>query len=150
MIRPLLLIIIVFSIVTSCNREKLPGCSLKGIVNGSDPRLHITNLSADTLTLIWELNTSDTTLYAYMSPPYFGVESYVIDPGERQKWPHRDCWDYAFERSPVGKLNFYLFDLPTLRSTSWEEIVSEKKYLKLYTFTLQEIKDINWQIVYEP
>ena len=36
MIRPLLLIIIVFSIVTRCNREKLPGCFISGI-NGYDP-----------------------------------------------------------------------------------------------------------------
>ena len=143
-----LIFLLVYSLV-SCFRKEYPECPIS-TRGGYDDRLHIVNKSTDTVTIACQLEYPDTTLDSFMGPPYSGIPSSVIEPGENQAWNAGQCWESILSQATSGIAQVFLFDVHILRTKDWRKIKEEKKYLKRYQFSLEEIKAQNWQIVYEP
>lgn len=126
-----------------CRESEISGCPAYGY----DKRLKIWNMSMDTLTM--HVNFQDSTLSIYNGRPYFELPDFFIEPSANKPLLQKNCWEYGFRRGD-GILYIYLFDVTMLRSKDWEQIVADQNYLKRYKFTLQELKGMNWQIVYQP
>lgn len=47
-----------------------------------------------------------------------------------------------------SKLYIWLFDREVIDNTPWEEVVENEMYLIRYELTLDELKAMNWELVY--
>lgn len=149
MYRYIFLWIVLSVAVISCYKPPYADCSVR-VRNGYDKRLHIINRSSDSLTLKFEDTYPDTILNSVAGEPYFGIPEYIVFPGEDKVWLHRGCWEEYFERNQYGIIQMFVFDIRVLRSSDWSTVQAEKRYLKRYQFSLDEIKVMNWEIVYDP
>jgi S-adenosylmethionine/arginine decarboxylase-like enzyme len=63
----------------------------------------------------------------------------------------QQCKYYAqqFEGNYNKKIWILIYKQSTLDTHSWEEIQTENLYDKRYSFTLEELKAMNWTIVYD-
>ena len=50
------------------------------------------------------------------------------------------------EHDKRGKYMLYVFDIDSLKSKSWKEIIRNKVYKKEFKFDLDTMKKLNWKI----
>ncbi|MBD1399017.1 hypothetical protein H9Q13_17745 [Pontibacter sp. JH31] len=59
-------------------------------------------------------------------------------------------WTYFINReSSDSTLYVFFFNAMDLVDTPWEELRSEKKYIELHSFTVEELEKNNWKVVLE-
>ena len=58
-----------------------------------------------------------------------------------------NIYQYHIEKNQ--KLYLFIFKKSTFDSHSWEEIQEQNLYDKRYSFTLDELKAMNWELVYD-
>ena len=58
-----------------------------------------------------------------------------------------NIYQYHFETNQ--KLYLFIFKQSTIDNHSWEEIQEQNLYDKRYSFTLDELNAINWELVYD-
>ena len=58
-----------------------------------------------------------------------------------------NIYQYHFEKNQ--KLYLFIFKQSTIDNHSWEEIQEQNLYDKRYSFTLDELNAINWELVYD-
>lgn len=58
-----------------------------------------------------------------------------------------NLYQYHFEKNQ--RLYLFIFKQSTLDNHSWEEIQDQNLYDKRYSFTLDELNSMNWEIVYD-
>lgn len=143
-----LLISVYLCLFISCYKPPYPDCPIK-TRSGYDNRLRIINNSTDSVVLTYQFSYPDTTLYEINEPRYFDP-NYLIAGNEDKTLRRSGCWEDVFLRNEAGVVQIFLFDMRVLRSVDWSVIQSEKRYLKRFLFTLEEIKAQNWQLVYTP
>ncbi len=56
-------------------------------------------------------------------------------------------YEYYFENNK--KLYVFIYKQSTLDNYTWEEIQEQNLYDKRYSFTLDELKAMNWELVYD-
>ena len=65
----------------------------------------------------------------------------------------KDAWHDYIEKSKTKKVFIYLFETDTLKKydgiNSMDDMVNQHKYLKLFSYSEQELDRINWQIKYQ-
>ncbi|MEP7093386.1 MAG: hypothetical protein ABI793_04945 [Flavobacterium sp.] len=76
---------------------------------------------------------------------------FKIVPGASKYDPfgrHRGCYEDLFAENN-NKLYYLIFDEEVLKSEPWDSIVKYDKVLKRYSFTVEEMNDVNWKIIYD-
>lgn len=61
---------------------------------------------------------------------------------------HRGCYEDLFAENN-DKLYYLIFDEQVLLNNTWEDIVENDMVLKRFSFTLKEMQDANWTIIYD-
>jgi hypothetical protein len=57
--------------------------------------------------------------------------------------------NYLGAHSDGSKFYIWLFDREVINNTPWEEVVENERYLIRYELTLQKIKALNWEVIYD-
>lgn len=57
-------------------------------------------------------------------------------------------WESIANESEEGKVYFFFFLKDTLIQYSWEEIVKGNKYAGKASYSIQDLKNMNWEIIY--
>jgi hypothetical protein len=73
----------------------------------------------------------------------------IVKSGEldnRRALSGRDCLEYDF----FFPSYIYVFNADLLAYKSWDEIVQNKLYLKLYVLHLEDLQRLDWKITYPP
>ncbi|MEN2399091.1 hypothetical protein GKZ90_0004850 [Flavobacterium sp. MC2016-06] len=60
----------------------------------------------------------------------------------------RGCYEDLFTENN-NKLYYLLYDEQVLLNEPWDSIVKYDKVLKRFSFTLKEMQDANWEIIYD-
>jgi hypothetical protein len=62
----------------------------------------------------------------------------------------RDCWEsfLTSDDKIMDTLMIFVFDAKIYEDTSWDTIVSNYMILKRYDFSLKDLEDRNWIIIY--
>jgi len=58
-----------------------------------------------------------------------------------------NIYQYHFEKNE--RLYIFLFKESTINDQSWEEIKEQNLYDKRYSFTIDELNAMNWELVYD-
>lgn len=77
----------------------------------------------------------------------FSYPTSLILSKEFQVYP--DNWISSFNKIPDSKIMIFLFSKDTFDMVPWETIRSEYKVLRRYDLGLEELRAIDWTIVYE-
>lgn len=87
-----------------------------------------------------EFSTTDVTLNDISKSR---LDNQMLFVGEEQKWL---LYEDLFANN--SKMYIYFFKKSTLDQYSWEEIKQNNLYSKRYTYTLSELKAIQWRIIF--
>ncbi|MEP7093384.1 MAG: hypothetical protein ABI793_04935 [Flavobacterium sp.] len=60
----------------------------------------------------------------------------------------RGCYEDLFAENN-NKLYYLIFDEQVLKSEPWDSIVKYDKVLKRYSFSVEQMNDVNWKIIYD-
>ena len=133
---------------------------------GMDCKLRVKNHTEDTLRFM-HINMDLQSIYidikergrfdnSKFQPLTYKNYTYKINPNQRTgdcmfggfRIGHQegDIWKRYIERVEDKKLRFFVFDMKTLRSESWEAVLREEKYVKKKVLSLDDIEDRNWVI----
>ena len=136
--------------ICACNR-KYPDCKT-WLLKKVDDRLTIVNSTADKITFSLSYEYPQDTL---MLESYVPNESQVaanpgnnVSPASSKKYQIRSCWESTFEnRIASGKLRIMIFNVDTIKAYTAKEIIIKGLY-KSFLYTLDDLKELNWQAVY--
>jgi hypothetical protein len=80
---------------------------------------------------------------------YFGDQHDFLSPNSRRKISLNYKWETYFDKALEKKIRLFIYDRDTISKYAWKKICQQKKYLKKYELTLDDVKKMNWTIVYE-
>lgn len=148
---PLLIFILYILPASSCVRDagECPATWFRKV----DDRLTIINETSENITVMCSGDYPDDTLALdrYM-PDEQRVNANDADnvgPNSREKIQIRSCWESRFENFiPSGKLHILIFNIDTIKAVPASEIISRKLYTS-YLFTLEDLRAMNWHVVYQ-
>ncbi|MGG7035115.1 MAG: hypothetical protein ACI7YS_07975 [Flavobacterium sp.] len=60
-----------------------------------------------------------------------------------------ECFEYTFPRLESGLMMVFVFDGPTLEEKGWDYIKVNNLVLKRYDLTLEDLRNMNWTIIYD-
>ena len=78
-------------------------------------------------------------------------ESTIVfsDSSSKISMPGRNGWEeYINEDCSNQKLRIFLFDKELISTVPWERIYQEQKYTKKYELTVEELKQMSWEVNY--
>ncbi len=111
------------------------------------------NTTTDTLYVVSSYQYPDTSSFAGIPSPVLNPNFTRVLPNESNTqvlWS-RDCIELAFKSLiPSDTMMIYVFDAQTLDSVSWNDVIRDYKVLQRYDLSLQDIKDLRWNITYPP
>lgn len=141
------LVMTILLISATCNKDKC----VNNMLGEADYRLKIRNNSSRTITYEMQFNFPDTSLWYVQIHDLAANPTRVIKPGTVQTVQHLGhCWESAFaDEIPSGKLQLFLFDEQVIKNNPWETVRSNYMILKRLTYTLDELKSMDWQITYQ-
>lgn len=93
---------------------------------------------------------NDTICFKIDPSPALAPDFHKIEPGATNTGVlhSRDCWEYHFEYFPSKILMVFIFDAEVLESTPWDTVCANYMVLKRYDLTLNDLKNMNWEITY--
>ena len=142
----ILIFIVCFLQASSCRREK-GACSAN-----TDDRLTIVNHSTENITFQFSYYYPDDSLYLdKLTPNELTVNAnpaHNVAPNSSKKYRANDCWEYMFSTYvKSGKLRVLIFNTDSVKAHPPAEIISRGLYTS-YLYTLDELKALDWQVVY--
>jgi hypothetical protein len=149
------IILITISITLLACRTRKDGECPATFLNKSDDRLIFVNNSKETLFPAFSYDYPKDSNFLDLSVPSYSVidanPAEFIHPNTFIRYTSRSCWEGKFGNSifPSDTLRIMLFNIDSLKSYNYnrKEIIKNKRY-KNYLYTLQNLKDINWRVVY--
>jgi hypothetical protein len=57
-------------------------------------------------------------------------------------------WEVTIDNFKDKKLRIFVFEKKILENYTWNEIVHEKRFSAKYSYSVEELKKINWRIIY--
>lgn len=141
------LIVMILLISATCEKDKC----VNNMLGEADYRLKIHNNSSRTITYEMQFNFPDTSLWYVQMYDLEANPTRVIKPGAVQTVQLLGrCWESVFaDELPSGKLHLFLFDEQVIKNNTWETVRSNYMILKRLTYTLDELKSMDWQITYQ-
>jgi hypothetical protein len=135
---------------SSCRREH--GECPANFLNKNDDRLTIVNNSSAPLTynLGFDYPDDSLRLTSYVpSETSINVNpAYNVGPNSSKRFSAGSCWESRFRALiPSGKLRIMIFNIDSVKAYPAAEIISRGLY-KSYLYTLEELKALDWQVVY--
>jgi hypothetical protein len=131
-------------------RSEYPECPAK-FLNKTDDRLTIVNNSSERVTYTYSTNYPEDSVNLDRLIPNEQVVN--ANPG-RNIGPHssyriinRSCWESRFLSINSGILRVMVINMDSIKAYSATEIVQRKLY-KNYLYTLDELRAIDWKVVY--
>lgn len=104
------------------------------------------------------LNNSNKVIYFCVSmlpatnsnPTKSGDYFKIVPAGTKNDIFGRDkgCYEELFTENN-NKLYYLLFDEQVLLNNSWEDVVANDLVLKRYSFTVEQMQDANWTVIYD-
>ena len=104
------------------------------------------------------INNSNKVIYFYAGSlaktnynPTRSGDYFKIVPGGTKKdgfGRDRGCYEDLFSENN-DKLYYLIFDEQVLLNNTWEDIVENDMVSKRFSFTLKEMQDANWRIIYD-
>ena len=76
--------------------------------------------------------------------------SVTVQPGERYYFTSQVPYEEIFQQLPRDTMSFFFFDYEIFSSLDWEEIRDNRRFLKRYDFSLEDLKRLNWTVTYPP
>jgi hypothetical protein len=145
----LTLLVCVFQIL-SCGRQE--GECPAWLLNKTDDRLTFINNSSTTITYTFTYEYPNDSSHLEMVVPtalVVNANPYMnIPPNSRGKYTARGCWEGLFKNHILSDtLRILIFETDSLKLLAPSEIINRGLY-KSYLYTLQELKNNNWQVVY--
>jgi len=135
---------------TSCKRthEECPAT----FFNKIDDRLTIVNNTSATITFAFSNNYPDDSTRLDLFVPNEQVvnanPARNVGPTSSKKYSESGCWESRFSNHiPSGKLRILIFNTDSVKVYPAAEIISKGLY-KSYLYTLDELKALDWQVVY--
>lgn len=58
-------------------------------------------------------------------------------------------WEEYFKSLPDGKMRMFIISKDSVEKHKWYKIFKNQIYIKKFELTLQDLKDKNWEIVYD-
>ena len=100
---------------------------------------YIINKSNESIGYFWDVSDSVVTTGRFQFKPKWllGVDKKKKNGG------------YRSELEQGKRVNFIVFKETTLRQYSWEEMVENNIYDKLYILSLEELEAVDYTIVYD-
>jgi hypothetical protein len=148
-------ILFIFSIAcllqaSSCRRSK-DECPAT-FLNKSDDRLTIVNNSVENINFIFSYEYPDDSTYLHVFVPteqsMNANPAFNVGPNSSKKFTAGSCWESRFRQLiPSGKLRILIFNIDSVKVYPAAEIISRGLY-KSYLYTLDELKAVDWQVVY--
>lgn len=121
-------------------------CAACKDVSGYDTRLIIINNSDVNIFFSLGYTYPDTTIRDYN--PTASTATFEVKAKSSKHYSVICCWESLIEDLPADILMIFVFDADTLEQVPWEEIRSEYKILKRYDLSLQDLKNMDWMILY--
>lgn len=117
------------------------GCPIDfpGMREDYDMFFYIINKSNESIGYFWDVSDSVVTTGRFQFKPKWllGVDKKKKNGG------------YRSELEQGKRVNFIVFKETTLRQYSWEEMVENNIYDKLYILSLEELEAVDYTIVYD-
>jgi len=120
-----------------------------------DSSVSITNNSNDTLLYFYKIQKlGDSTLnfisgidkeYILSKDTLFRNQ-YILYPNETRKIIKHGKWINSQTKNDSIKINFYFFYYKTFKNFEMDEILSNRMYFKLNSYSIYDLKDINGKI----
>jgi hypothetical protein len=118
-----------------------------------DPPRHYTNVDV--------LNESEQDVYFYLAlgkgaypdtTLSFGRERVdgIKKPGRGGTYDFGPRHEEFFAALPKDTLSIYVFSVDTLAKYSWEQVQDDYNILARYDFSLQDMEDLDFDVVYPP
>ena len=94
----------------------------------------------------------DTTYLRYEFPnPALNPQLYKVKAGEKSSsalFYRNGCYEAHFKTLKSDTLMIYVFDAQILETTPWDTITAKYLVLKRYNLSLEDLKQMNWTIIY--
>ena len=146
-----IIIILLFSwicIANTCKKVDNANCHYSiDFSNNSEKKLHVRDAYHHPL---WHPEPFDIEKLSYTAHG----EIYIVNSGEQNNrsamWS-RDCHEKIFKRDTnYGTVFVYVFDAEVIENTSWEIVARDYLVLKRYDLTLEDLKNLEFEITYPP
>ena len=146
----ILTLIVCAFLVLSCGREE--GECPSWLLDKSDDRLTFVNNSSATITytFTYEYPNDSNRLEIFVpTAPFVNANPDMsISSNSHGKYTARGCWEGRFRNHiPSDTLRVLIFETDSLKLLSPSYIINKGLY-KSYLYTLDELKNNNWQVVY--
>ena len=132
-----IILIVVLAQIISCSGQSDENCHLKVKILNSSTKVIYFGGAGSTPGIGYNPLKSGT--YFKMTP-----DASYDDIFSR----HRGCYEDFFEESN-NKQYYLLYDEEILLNNTWEDIRANDMVLKRYSFTLEEMQEVNWTIIYD-
>lgn len=72
-----------------------------------------------------------------------------IEPNSLEELERYNGWKLNIERAKDKKIRFYIVEKDSVDKYGWKYINDNMVYNKKYLLTLKDLKNMNWEIIYE-
>ena len=136
--------------LVSCRPES--GECPANFFNKSDDRLRVVNNSPKAITYSFSYDYPlDSNFLHLFVPNQLVIDANPnenIPPYSSGRYTARGCWEGRFKHSiSSGILRIMIFDIDSIRTLPASEVIRRGLY-KNYLYTLDQLKAIDWQVVY--
>ena len=119
-----------------------------------DDRLIINNKSNDTIIFVTFPDTfiRYEKLYIDLNQLEYYVKEKVLPQKKRRSFNSEyNGWSKYIKWSTNKRLNLFIFTMDTIQKykNDWYSIVKNKRHVKSYHLTEEELDKMNWEVVYE-
>jgi hypothetical protein len=117
-------------------------------------RLSILNMSDKKISVLYSNRANGRLTENNIA--YFTSEENVIQPDSSFDITilgTKDPWHKYIDAGKTEKLFLYIFDIDSLKkfnnSYSMDDLINQKKYLKILSYSEKQLNEINWKIRYQ-
>ena len=96
----------------------------------------------------YDINFFDSRVYPDTSLPIDKPYYSFSRPNDYGYIDNHDEWETVFKDLPRDTLSIFILYADTVKTQNWSIIQSQKKYLKRYDLSLQDLQNSNWTITY--